>query len=114
MLTDVFNKITYHLSKGEEVEFSVGGSYLETRWIKNPLDDNETSILYMYIIEEVCTQSFFTDVGYGADGVFKFTLDSLDAIVIYEECTLFLECIVEVYDENGEIDEVVRETLNVN
>lgn len=113
MLKDVFNKITNYLIQGEEVEFSIGGSYLEIIWKKNPLDDNETSILNMYIIQEVQTQSFFTDVGYGSDGVFKFKLNSLDED-FDEEYTLFLECIVDVYDEDGEVDEVVRETLNVN
>ena len=112
MLTDVFNKIIYYLNKGEEVEFSVGGPNVETEWIKNPLNDNETNILDMYIIEEVQTQDFFTDVGYGSDGVFKFTLDAIDED--FPDCTLFLECIVDVYDEDGEVDEVVRETLNVN
>ena len=112
VLKDLFNKIIYYLNKGEEVEFSVGGPYVETKWIKNPLNDNETNILDMYIIEEVQTQSFFTDVGYGSDGVFKFTLDSIDED-FDEECTLFLECIVNVYAEDGEIDEVVRKTLNV-
>ena len=69
MLTDVFNKIIDHLAKGEE--FSFGGPSLESSWIKNPLDVNDTRILDMYIIEEVQTQSFFTDVGYGSDGIYK-------------------------------------------
>jgi hypothetical protein len=109
MITDVCNKIISHLAKGEEVEFSVSGNYLETNWVKNPLDVNDTSILDMYIIEEVHTQSFFTDVGYGSDGVFKFVLQGFD-----EECTLFLDCIVDIYDEDGEIAEEVIETLNVH
>ena len=110
MLTNVFNKIICHLNKGEEVEFSVGGTYVETEWIKNPLDVNDTSILNMYIIEYVQTQSFFTDVGYGSDGVFKFFFnEGFD-----EECSLFLECSVDVYDEDGEIEEVVNEILDVN
>ena len=113
MLTDIFNKITNHLTQGEEVEFAIGGTYLEITWMKNPLDDNETSILEMYITQEVQTQSFFTDVGCGSDGIFKFTLDSLDEN-FDEEYTLFLECIVDVYDEDGEVDEVVREILNIN
>lgn len=111
MLKDVFNKIIYCLNKGEEVEFSVGGPYVETEWIKNPLNDNETYILNMYIINQVQTQHFFTDVGYGSDGVFKFTLDAIDED--FPDSTLFLECIVDIYDEDGKIDEVVRETLNV-
>ena len=113
MIIDVFNKITNYLTQGEEVVFSIGGSYLEIIWIKNPLDNNETSILDMYIIQEIQTKSFFTDVGYGSDGIFKFKLDSLDED-FDEECTLFLECVVDVYDEDGEVVEVVRETLNIN
>ena len=109
MLTDVFNKIICHLNKGEEVEFSVGGPYVETEWIKNPLDVNDTNILNMYIIEYVQTQSFFTDVGYGSDGVFKFVLQDFD-----EEYTLFLDCFVDIYDEDGEIAEEVIETLDVH
>ena len=109
MLTNVFNKIIDHLVKGEEVEFSVGGTYLESTWIKNPLDDNDTNILDMYIIEVVQTQSFFTDVGYGSDGVFKFVLQDFD-----EEYTLFLDCFVDIYDEDGEIAEEVIETLDVH
>ena len=106
MLTNVFNKIIDHLSKGEEVEFSVGGPYLESTWIKNPLDDNDTNVLYEYIADEVHTQSFFTDVGYGSDGVFIFTTN--------DENELFLECIVDIYDEDGEIVEVETDTLNVH
>ena len=109
MLTNVFNKIIDHLAKGEEVEFSVGGTYLESTWIKNPLDVNDTSILDMYIIEEVHTQSFFTDVGYGSDGVFKFVLQGFN-----EEYTLFLDCFVDIYDDEGEIAEEVIETLDVH
>ena len=109
MLTDVFNKIIGHLAKGEEVEFSVGGPYVETEWIKNPLDVNDTNILDMYIIEVVQTQSFFTDVGYGSDGVFKFVLQDFD-----KEYTLFLDCFVDIYDEDGEIAEEVIETLDVH
>ena len=45
MLTNVFNKIIDFLEKGEEVEFSCGGPYLQTNWIKNPLDDNDTNVL---------------------------------------------------------------------
>ena len=113
MLTNVFNKIIDFLEKGEEVEFSCGGPYLETNWIKNPLDDNDTNILDMYIIDEVCTQSFFTDVGSGSKGIFKFTTDSLD-FGLDEECKLFLDCIVEIYDEDGEVEKVDLDTLNVH
>ena len=69
----------------------------------------DTDYLEKYLIEEVQTQFFFTDVGYGSDGIFKFVLQGFD-----EEYTLFLNCIVDIYDEHGRVDEVVRETLNIN
>ena len=49
MLKDVFNKITNYLTQGEEVEFSIGGSYSEIIWEKNPLDEEQTFTLEMYI-----------------------------------------------------------------
>ena len=48
--------------------------------------------------------------GYGSDGVFNFFFnEGFD-----EECSLFLECSVDVYNEDGEIEEVVNEILDVN
>ena len=102
-ITDILNRIKKHLAKGEEIVIEVEGStpYLQSSWVKNPLSDSDTEALDLYLYQSI-REPYFTEIAYGGDGVFTFTVENGE---------LELECEIQIYGENGEVEETNYDTL---
>jgi hypothetical protein len=92
-IENVFKKIINHVNNGEEVSFSIsldGRGAVDEE--KCPLNENDKSILFSWLYDEVMTQSFITD-NLWKYGFFKFVTwkrdgkQGLDLIfdMLYEE-----------------------------
>jgi len=71
-IENVFKKIINHVNNGEEVSFSIsvhGRGMVDEE--NCPLNENDKSILFSWLYDEVMTQSFITD-NLWKSGFFKF------------------------------------------
>lgn len=103
---DVLKKIIVHVNSGEGVLFEpeLSGMGLVIYFPGCPLNENDQSILYSWIYNNVLTQSFYTDRA-GCSGEFKFkTRKKKGKWVLDLICNLSYED-----EETGEIsDEVLK------